>query len=374
MAKRRRGAGEGSIYKYRNGWAAHVTVGTDEAGRQRRRVVYAATRAEVVAKLDEERALAARGAADTRALKVGDYLKAWLDDVAAQRVRPGTLDVYALALRPVREELGGVALRRLSPLHLQALLRRLEERGASARARQMTVTYLKTALRDAVRMRLLPSSPGDAVDRPRAPRPEIRHLDARQVRALLVAAAHDPLEALYATAVGTGLRLGELLGLKWCDLDLDAGTLHVRRALVEEVRTGRRTLAEPKTKHARRKVDLPAFVVAALRRHHARLGATPHPERLVFTSPQGEPVRRSNLHRRSWKPLLKRAKLPDVPFHALRHTAATLALEAGVNPKVVQERLGHARIALTLDTYSASVPTLGRDAADRLEALIGRKG
>jgi len=370
--RRRRGAGEGSIYRYRNGWAGAATVGADEHGRQRRRVVYGQTRAEVLAKLDEARALAARGAADAGSLKVGDYLKGWLRDVAGPRVRAGTLDVYEHALKPVCEELGGVALRRLSPLHLHALLRRLEERGASARARQMTVTYLRTALRDAMRMSLIPSNPADAVDRPRAPRPEVRHLDAEQVRKLLEAAAGDPMEALYSTAVGTGLRLGELLGLRWGDLDLEGGALQVRRALVEQSRTGKRTLAEPKTKQARRKVDLPAFVVDALRVHRERLGAAPHPERLVFTSPEGEPVRRSNLHRRSWKPLLKRAGLPDLPFHSTRHTAATLALEAGVNPKVVQERLGHSRIALTLDTYSHAVPTLGRDAADRLDALIGR--
>jgi integrase len=246
----------------------------------------------------------------------------------------------------------------------------MQEQGASPRARQMTYTVLRTALRDAVRMRVLAVNPLDAVSRPRAPRPEIQALDAAQVRALLAAAAGDPLEALYALAVGTGLRLGEISGLRWGDIDLDARQVHVRRALVEHV-SGAVEFAEPKTARSRRSVDVPGFAIAALRRHRERLGALPHPERLVFTSTEGLPLRRSNLHRRSFKPLLRRAKLPEVTFHALRHTAATLALAAGVNPKVVQERLGHSSVTLTLDTYSHAVPTLGRDAADRLDALVG---
>jgi integrase len=234
----------------------------------------------------------------------------------------------------------------------------------------MTYTVLRTALRDALRMRLLAANPLDAVSRPRAPRREIQALDAEQTRALLAAAQGDPFEALYVLAVGTGLRLGELTGLRWGDVDLDAGAVHVRRALVERV-NGEITFAEPKTSQSRRKVDLPAFVIAALERHRVRLGALPHRDRLVFATPEGLPIRRSNLHRRSYKPLLKRAGLPELSFHALRHTAATLALAAGVNPKIVQERLGHSTVALTLDTYSHAVPTLGRDAAKRIDALIG---
>jgi integrase len=254
-------------------------------------------------------------------------------------------------------------------MHVQAMLRQLEESGVSPRGRQMTYTVLRTAIRDAVKMRLLAVNPLDAVSRPRAPRPEIQALDAEQTRALLAAAEGDPMEALYVLAVATGLRLGELVGLHWGDIDLAAGALHVRRSAVVGAK-GAVTFAEPKTSRSRRKVDVPAVAIAALERHRARLGALPHRDRLVFTSAEGQAVRYPNLHRRSYKPLLKRAGLPDVSFHALRHTAATLALAAGVNPKVVQERLGHSTVALTLDTYSHAVPTLGRDAAKRIDALL----
>jgi integrase len=370
---RRRGDGEGSIYRRKDGrWAGTVQVGVTEYGGRQRRTVYGRTRAHVLEQLDELRRQAARGAVpEPGRLTVGDYLKRWVDDVAASRVRLGTLDVYRRALAPVRERLGGLRLRALSPLHVQSMLRALEEEGKPGRARQMTYTYLRTALRDAVRMRLLVSNPCEGVDRPRAVRPEVAHLAREEVARLLEAAKGDRLEALYVLAVASGLRLGELLGLRWRDVSLRAGEVTVRRTLIENVTTGQRTLEEPKTARSRRTVGLPAFAVAALRRHRDALGAAPHPDRLVFADRLGQPIRRSNLHRRSYKPLLERAKLPRVSFHALRHTHATLALEAGVHPRIVQERLGHASIELTLGTYSHAVPRLDRDAAERLDTLLG---
>ena len=194
----RRGAGEGAIYKRGDGrWVGSVQTGVDENGKRSRRVVYAKTRAEVQDKLDEERErVSATPWADPGAMSVGEFLTAWLRDSAAPRVRAGTLTYYNRVLRPARSTFGGVGLRLLSPMHVQAMLRQLEEQGASPRARQMVYTVLRTAIRDAVRMRLLAVNPLDAVSRPRASRPEIQALDAEQTRALLVAAQGDPFEAL----------------------------------------------------------------------------------------------------------------------------------------------------------------------------------
>ena len=356
----RRGAGEGSIFKRGDGvWTGTVQLGVDEHRKRLRRAVYGKTRAEVLEKVDELRQRSAPWA-DPGTLRLGEYLDRWLRDVAGPRVRGRTLDYYKRVLRPPRASLGGLSLRSLSPMHLQALLGRMGEAKASARAQQMTYTVLRTALRDAVRMRLLAVNPLDAVSRPRAPRPEIQTLDAGQVRVLLAAAAGDPLEALYALAVGTGLSPrranGASVGRR---LSLEAGAVHVRRALVETEK-GARAFAEPKTSRARRKVDVPAFAIAALRRHRAAVGAVPHPSALLFTSPDGTSLRVQTFTAAASSRCLRRAKLPAVTFHALRHTAATLALAAGVNPKVVQERLGHSSMTLTLDTYCHAVPTLGR--------------
>lgn len=193
-------------------------------------------------------------------------------------------------------------------------------------------------------------------------------LTPEQVNALLMAAREDRFYALYVLAVTTGLRQGELLGLQWSDVALEGAALHVRHALHELA--GRLWLDQPKTTKARRTVDLSAVAVVALRQHYKRMLAERNPPEFVFCDTHGGLVRKSNLIRRSFLPLLKRAGLPRIRFHDLRHTAATLLLLQGVHPKVVQERLGHSQISITLDTYSHVLPSMGRGAAAKLDALL----
>ena len=170
-------------------------------------------------------------------------------------------------------------------------------------------------------------------------------------------------------AVTTGLRQGEIFALKWKDIDLRRRVLSVRRALLDA--GGHREIADPKTAKGRRRVDLPDLAVSALQTHRVQLAATPHPESWVFTDVRGGTLRRSNFLRRNWAPLLASAGLDGVRFHDLRHTCASFLLAAGTHPKVVQERLGHATIGITLDTYSHVVGSLQREAADRLDELLG---
>lgn len=181
----------------------------------------------------------------------------------------------------------------------------------------------------------------------------------------------DRLHALYVLLVSVGLRVGEALGLTWADLDLKAGTAQIRQQLCE-VR-GKIWLAEPKTAVARRKIDLPQVTAQALRDHRQRAlaaGTYRNPMGLVFTDTEGHPVRRSNLRRRSFEALLRRAGLPRIRLHDLRHTAATLHLSEGTHPRVVQEMLGHSNVGITLTTYSHALPSLQREAAARMDALL----
>jgi len=368
----RRGRGEGSLFRRRDGvWAGSITVGYDEHGKRKRRTVYGATKGDVLEKLAQLRADALAGIlGDPQHLTVATFLHRWLEDVARPSVRASVHRRYTEIVRlRIVPQIGGIALSRLTPVHVQSLLTSLENKGVSPRGRQMTYDRLHRALGQAVQWGLVPRNVCDAVTRPRAPRPTMQVLTPEQVKVLLTAAHEDRFHALYVLAVTTGLRQGELLGLQWGDVDLAAAVLHVRHALHEVA--GRLWLDEPKTAKARRTVDLSAVAVVALREHRERMLTEGYLQEFVFCDSDGGPVRKSNLVRRSFLPLLKRAGLQRIRFHDLRHTAATLLLLQGIHPKVVQERLGHSQISITLDTYSHVLPSMGREAAAKLDALLG---
>jgi integrase len=378
MRKSRRGAGEGSIYRRKDGrWASSLTIGSDENGRRRRKTVYGVTRREVAEKLLELQKDAQAGAVlDASRIVVGDYLAQWLRDSVQPVLSHSTHLVYSTIVRNhVRERIGGVRLQRLSPAHIQALYAEMERNKASGRLQQITHHMLRKAFRQAVKWGLIPRSPVDVVERPKAKKREVAYLDAEQVGKLLSEARGHRLEALFVLAVATGCRQGELLGLQWGDIDWRAGAITVRRQLREHggklEDRDRFELAPLKSDSKPRRVDLPTTAIESLRRHRSRLGAVPHPQTLVFTNTQGGPIRKCNLIRREFKPLLRSAQLPDIRFHDLRHTAATLALSLGIHPKVVQERLGHSQISTTHDTYSHVVPTLQREAAERIDGALG---
>jgi integrase len=204
-------------------------------------------------------------------------------------------------------------------------------------------------------------------------------LTPEQVRDLLVAAQGDRLEALYVLALTTGMRQGELLALRWRDVDIDRSVLQVT-ATLQRTSSGL-TFGEPKTKQSRRQILLTKAAMAALRQHRIaqaeerlRLGPAWDDHDLVFANEVGRPMEARNLVGRSFARLLARAKLPSIRFHDLRHSAATLMLSQGVHPKIASEMLGHSQIGITLDLYSHVIPTMQASATAALDALLESHG
>ena len=369
---RRRANGEGTIHQRKSDgrWVVMMTVGVRENGRPARVTRYAKDREDAGRILTELHGLKLQGGLVAPSHRtVGEYMRAWLEDSKRPNIRPTTHRVYENAIRNhIGTTIGGMRLSRIQPATVQGMLRELERREVSGRSRQIVLRVLSQGLDQAVRWGEIPRNPCALVDRPRAERREIQALTVEQVRAFLAAARSDRYYALWVLALTTGMRIGELLGLKWSDIDLDTGRLEVKRQLQELPSSIE--LTELKTRRSRRRIELSGIAVAALREHRAQLGAIPLPDVLVFTDRRGGPLRRSNLTRRSFQDILDRAELPRIRLHGLRHTAATLQLSQGAHPKVVQEMLGHASIALTLDTYSHSVPSLQREAASRMDEIL----
>jgi integrase len=335
-------------------YVVHVAEG------RKRRTVYGKTRKEVAAKIakaisDREGGLTF----DAKNLTVGKYLDSWLTDSVRDTVRLTTYQGYERIVRlHIRPALGGIKLDKLTPVHVRGLYRERLEAGLSPRMVQLVHVTLHKALKQAVNDGLVPRNVTEAVKSPRPVKKEMEPLGPAQARALLRAARGERLEALYALAVSTGMRQGELLGLKWEDVDLEAGTLQVRRTL-STATGGGVSFGAPKTAKSRRNIRVPKLALAALRRHRKaqleermKLCGLWQDYGLVFTTGVGTPISRADLITRSFKPLLKKANLPDIRFHDLRHTCATLLLAKGVHAKLVQELLGHSTIAVTLERLS----------------------
>jgi integrase len=374
---KKRGNGEGSIHRRKNGgWCAQYTVYTAKG--RKRRTLYGRTRAEVAAKL--AKALSDREGGitfDADNLRLGDYLLRWLEDSKKGSVKRVTYEGYARQMRNhLVPTLGRIKLKALTPAHLRGLYREKTETGLSARTVGYIHTTIHNALEQAVKDGLVPRNVADVVKPPQLCKEEIQPLTPAQTKSFLVAVGGHRFEALYVLAVTAGPRQGELLGLKWEDIALDRKLLQVKRTL-SSTKGGEPVFSNPKSAKGRRSVKLTARAVEALRRHRERqleereeVAGLWQNHGLVFPTRIGTPMSRHNLVARSFKPLLKRAGLPEIRFHDLRHTCATLMLAVGANPKVAQETLGHANVTITLDTYSHLLPNMQDEVAEKVNELL----
>jgi integrase len=376
----KRGNGEGSITRHKASgkWMARYIVETP-AG-PKRRTIYADTRKEAAEKLAKALAHRADGiVVDDKNLTVGEYLDRWLSEAVRGTVRESTFsrDKY-LVTNHIKPSLGRLKLKNLNALHIQGHYRERLDSGLSGSTVQKIHHVLHKALAQAVRWNLIPRNPADSVKAPTPVPKEMHPLSAEEAQRLLEAAQGDRLEALYVLAIHTGMRRGELLGMRWEDVDLDSASVRVRRTLTR-IDNGRRlALAEPKTRRSRRTVGLTQRAVEALRSHRARqaeeklkAGSLYASQGLVFAGEGGGFINPSNLRQRSFAPLLKRAGLQQITFHDLRHTCASILFRSNIHPKFVQELLGHASVAITLDTYSHMLPGMGNQTAVAMEDALG---
>lgn len=314
------------------------------------------------------------------------WLDEWLRMCELRSLRPGTVLSYRTSVSLyVPDELGSARIDSIRPRHLNALYahlltegRRDKRGGLSPRTVRYVHTILQRALSDAVRLRLLDVNPALGADppSPRAARSPVFPIwSPSELRQFLLAARGDKHYAAFHLAASTGLRRSELLGLRWCDLDLDGGQLQVVQTVIE---VGREVcIGLPKTDRSRRAVALDTRTVQVLREYRAAVERRPEPgspptdaEGLIFTGPGGRPIH-PTLFSYYFQRRVQAAGVRRIRFHDLRHTHATHALRAGIHPKVVSERLGHSSITVTLDTYSHALPNMQREAAEAIAALIG---
>ncbi|MHB1420388.1 MAG: tyrosine-type recombinase/integrase [Bacillota bacterium] len=450
------GNGEGCISKRKNkdgkvtGWCAVITSGINpKNGKQKQVFMYGKTREEVADKLLKARGEQKEGInIDPNKLTVAGWMDKWLKERMKNHLRPTTWSSYKyLTETHIVPALGTTQLKKLTSTKLHDLYNEKVNNGRedgtgglSGRTVRYIHTVIHAALKQAVREGILSQNVADNVVLPKQEKKEMRVLSQEEVDQFLVVAEKERLYTAFLLDLDSGLRVGELLALRWKDIDLKNAIVHVERGIVRirdqegEVKT-KLIFNEPKTKHGKREIPIPEDTLKELKLHKDRqdnekflvdgleanliiripnrgnvAGTFGHrvrpgdcysslskqykvsvqdifaanPERklkrqqvyedtdLVFCTQEGRPVDPRNFTR-TFHSLIDKAKVPHANLHSLRHTYATRQLEAGSNPKIVQELLGHANISLTLDTYSHVSMDLKKEAVARMEALTKRK-
>lgn len=401
MAKRtkKRGNGEGTIRQRKDGrWEARITVSVTPDGKPKQRSFFGKTREEAAAKLNDALHKQARGLlTDPNTITVGVYLDTWLD--SKRHLDSKTRSDYAGGLEHIKSVLGGIRLQRLKPVDIQSLHTALADMGLAPRSQRHDAMLLKSALKEAVALQLIVRNPAEAlkVKLPRVKRKaeaftkEEAAQFMRAARGELVRArsggaknkgkrsevieASDPKPSPYYPVfylmLALGLRRGEVLGLRWQDVDLEEGVLKVRQALTMNGK-GKARIKEVKTPASRRTLYLSHDVTAILREHREKMTVLFGELELVFVSAEGGFIDPDNLGRR-FKTVCRLAGVRSLRLHDLRHTYASLALQRGVPVELVSERLGHTSVGFTLDTYRHLYDAERREAAVSLEDLFGGK-
>ncbi len=360
MAKKR-SSGEGSLFfsQSENCWIAEIVLpdGKKKRKRSKRQHIVREWLQSSLRRLKEGAPIV------SERMTVSQLFDRFLDDVVDKTLKPKTADSYRyLAEKHILPLLGKIKLKDLNPAHLQRLYSEKLDEGLSKRTVQYIHAVLRRALNLAVKWEVLARNPANRVAPPTPPKKAPETLSVEQIKKFLEAVKGHRFYPIYLIAIGCGLREGEILGLEAQDIDLENRQISIRQTVVS-IR-GKTSINEPKTPNARRIVAMPSFVSETLKN-------MPLPQSgLIFKTSTSKPISPRNLLRH-FHESLEKAGLPRVKFHSLRHSYASLQLSSGTHPKIVQEALGHSSIELTLDTYSHLIPSLQREAADKLDQVLG---
>ncbi|HMP39154.1 MAG TPA: site-specific integrase [Roseiflexaceae bacterium] len=390
MARARRDKGDGSVYQDAHGiWRASIELGYRN-GKRWRKKFSGPTRREVVAKLERARKEHQTGVDVSDTQTVSEYLQRWIAVAVRPSKAPRTVASYEQLRRLyVEPHLGRLRVRELRPEQAQRFvntllkqrMKRYPERTLSARTVEMVVDMLHAAWEQARIWGYVVSNVWETVQLGRVESAPIVALTIEQVRLLLAAAAGDRLEALYWLALAVGLRKGELLGLRWSDLDWDRGTLKVT-GQVQTVEGKTQRLDRGKTASSETTIPLPSVLLDKLRDHRdlqdrdrSRVDTTWEEHDLIFSSSNGRPISPRNMSK-YFKGLLRRAGLPEATrFHDLRHSCVTLLISLDVHPKVISQIARHSSISVTMDRYGHVIDEQQRAASGKITELFReRKG
>jgi len=307
---------------------------------------------------------------------LAEYLEKWLSDYAKPNLSPRGYERYESICRVhLTPSLGNIPLTQLKPEHLQRHYTDKLNNGLSALTVRYHHTVLHKALQTAIKWGLVNRNVADGVDVPRTCRNEMQTWDEYEINRFLETTKDSPYYTLFHTALFTGMRRSELLALRWCDVDFIFSQISVSRSL-HHLKDGSYVFTQPKSAKSKRTIALSSFAIVALREHREKqevirltIGKPLLESDLVFSTPEGKPLRPNTISR-AWATLATRAGVKVIRLHDARHTHASLMLKSGVHPKIVQERLGHASIQITLDTYSHVAPGLQEAAAAQFDKLV----
>ena len=377
MARRANGEGSRPLRRKDGRYQVNVWVKYDDESRKRVTVTGKTASACRDAVLTLKHQQKTNSLVKPERLSLAAFLERWMRDVKAASIRPKSFRSYEGAIKNhITPALGSKSLQRIGPAEIASAIagmtmverdpKQKRTRPAGSRTKELTYAVIIDALDTALRWKLVTRNAALAVDKPRVKKTEMRFLNSEEVLVFLARAESDRLYALYLLAIFTGMRPGEMYALQWDQVNLDAETILVTHTFDPKARTRE----EVKTPNARRTIEISQRVVSELRAHRARMLAEGHPHGFVFVTPEGEPIREDYVRRSSFHPIRDAASIAYLRLYDLRHTAATLMIAAGTHIKVISERMGHASVAFTLDTYGHVMPTMRKDAALALDRFM----